>query len=286
MHKIGFFLSFLVIAVVANAQKVNGKLKFQQGQLFELALNSKTTVTQDMMGEAKVDGTAKHSYKVTNSTDDNSTLHHEAQYLAFDFSGMGQKRNFRSDNEKDMNGPIGKPIKDILQKKFDLIVDTAGKVMMVQPPDVGTAEMDDRMKLIANMLQEILDVVQPPQKGGNSFFSVLPAKEVGVGDTWNEVYENKSGKYANTYTLSAITDSTIVVDVKGTSTTVTKLEFSGMEINTNWANNSTGQIIITKSTGIVSEKSFTIESTGTSEVMGQTQTISSKTISNTRVSVL
>ena len=278
-----FFLLFTAIILfnLSHAQKVAGKIQFQQGQNVELAMDIKTTISQEAMGQAidfNVDGTAIHNYRVTNATPDNTTLRHEAKRIKFNFEGMGQKRPFDSDNEKDLKGPLGKPIEETLKQTFDMVIDPTGKVLMVQPETVKEAEMDERMKLVTSMLKDILDIVQPPKKGAASFFKVLPDNEIAKGDTWNETFENAAGKYNNIYTLNDVTDSTIVVDLNGTSTTSSKMEImAGMEIITNLNNKTTGKIIIDKATGIVRQKSMKTESNGTTQAMGNETPITSRT---------
>ena len=147
----------------------------------------KTTVAQQAMGQAidfNVDATGNHSYKVTNTTEDNSTLHHQVQRISFSFDGMGQKMNFDSNDEKDMNGPFGKPIKEMLEKTYDIIIDPAGKTLMAMPEKIELAETDNQMAIITSMLKDVIDLVQPPQKGKPSFFKILPDSETGKGDTW------------------------------------------------------------------------------------------------------
>ena len=71
------FLAFQLIQVLAFSQKITGKLKFEQGQKLEIAMQLKTTISQQAMGQAIdfiVDATGVHSYIVTNSTEDNTCL--------------------------------------------------------------------------------------------------------------------------------------------------------------------------------------------------------------------
>ena len=288
MLKIITALLTVLFLTNAQGQKVNGKLNFQQGQKLDIAMDVKTKISQEAMGQAidfNVDGTAFHSYQVTNATKDNNTLRHQARRIKFNFEGMGQSRPFDSDDEKDMKGPLGKPIQETLKQTFDMVIDPSGKVLMVQPEKIAPAEMDERMKLITSMLKDILDVVQPPQKNANSFFKILPDKEVGKMDTWTDSMETSEGKFNNVYTVSDITDSTIIVDLQGTSTTTSKLEImTGMEIITTLNNKTTGKMILDRSSGIVKQKSFNTESHGTTQGMGGETPITSKTAINIIVS--
>ena len=108
------------------------------------------------------------------------------------FDGMGQKQSFDSDKPKDMNGQFGKPIKEMLEKKYDMIIDPFGKVLMVMPESFTASGNDSRMAVITNMMKEVVDVVQPPGKGKASFFNVIPEKDGGlnVGDAWTSAVSN------------------------------------------------------------------------------------------------
>ena len=109
--------------------------------MLEISLKLKTTIAQQAMGQSidfNVDATGDHSYKVTNTTEDNTTLNHKVQHITFAFDGMGQKTKFDSNVEKDLNGTFGKPVKDILEKKYDIIIDPSGKVMSPYCVSVNT----------------------------------------------------------------------------------------------------------------------------------------------------
>lgn len=270
----------LFFSTLAISQKVTGKLRFEQGQILEISMKMKTTISQQAMGQAidfNVDAAGDHSYKVTNTTEDNSTLNHSVQRITFAFDGMGQKRSFDSNEKKDITGEMGKPIKDMLDKKYDIIIDPTGKVLMAMPEKVKLSETDSRMAIITTMLKDVLDLVQPPQKGKASFFKVLPDTEAGIGDAWTTSYETNGGKGEAAYAISDINDSTIVVDFAENSVTVTKAEMMGNETTTTLNNKSTGKIIIDRTTGIMREKIINTESNGNTEASFGTLPVTSKT---------
>ncbi len=259
------------LATGLHAQKVSGKLSFQQGGTLVINMSQKSTMAQQAMGQTidfKTNATVIHTYKVTNATPDNSTLHHEIKKLAFDFDGMGAKRAFDSDNKKDMSGEFGKPISQILEKTFDIIVDGSGKTLLARPEKVELAQADGRVSVIVNTLKDMTDLVRPPAKGSNSFFKVLPDYEVGVGDTWTDSLFTETERSATINTLSAITDSTIVVDFKTSSVTTNTLEVMGSEAISRQNILSTGKIILDRQTGLIKEKITNSESNGSTEFMG------------------
>ena len=276
-----FALSLLVtVAFSGLCQKATGKLKFEQGQTLELNTNVTTAFAQQIMGQAidfHVSGTAVHNYKVTNTTEDNHTLHHSMNQLSFRFDGMGNKVNFDSNNPKDMEGQFGKPIKEVLNKNYDIIIDPNGKVLMAQPEKIAAGNLDDRMRIIAEMLKDLTNLVQPPKKGEGSFFRVLPENNASIGESWSEKGTTDFGEFSNTYTLAEITDSTCIVNFTGISSATTKSELMGAETTTSLNNKSSGIIIVDKATGIVREKKFNTETTGTTLAMGNSLPFTSKT---------
>lgn len=270
----------ILVYLPALSQKVSGKLQFQQGQTVGITVDLKTTASQEAGGQAidfTVNATALHQFKVTNTTDDNSTLHHEVKKITFLFNGMGQKRAFDSGNPKDLDGMFGKPVKDILSKSYDMIIDPAGKTLLVKPEKIELTKWDDRAAIVLSMLRDITAVVYPPKKNESSFFKILPDKETTINESWTENGVDSNGIFKTTYTLSSITDSTIVVDIKGTSSFVTKAEMMGMATSTTMNNTYTGTAIIDKATGIIREKKIDTTSSGSTEVMGGSVPVHSKT---------
>lgn len=274
------FLFTLYISADGHGQAVAGKLKFEKGATLVIHMEIKSSVAQQVGDNAidfSADGSAIHSYKVTNITPGSTTLHHEAQKIAFNFEGMGQKRSFDSDDEKDMAGQFGEPAKNILSKKFDVTIDQSGRVLAVRPEKKDSAKVDERLTLVMNMLKDITDVVYPPKKGEPGFFKVLPPAEKMIGESWIDSLQNETGKFKTTYTLSGITDSTILVDFTGTATTVVKAMMMGRETITTMNGTSNGKIILDKATGIVKEKIITTESNGNTVAMGGTVPVTAKT---------
>lgn len=274
------FFAFLCSITNIFSQQVAGKIKLDQGQLLDITMQVSTSVVQQAGGQSidfNVNATGNHSYKVTNATEDNSTLHHQLQRIRFSFEGMGPKRTFDSNEEKDMKGAFGKPMKEMLEKAYDVIIDTNGKILMVFPEKIQFAEMDNQMAIITSLLKDVMDLVQPPQKDKSSFFKVLPDSSTGKGSSWTESYSTEQGKYNTVFTLSDITDSTIIIDFAGSSATITKAVMMGSETTTTMNNKSTGKIILDRATGIVREKKINTESNGNTESSFGDLPVTSKT---------
>jgi hypothetical protein len=275
-----------LISSIAQGQKISSRLNFQQGQDYQVEMTVKSTISQQAMGQSidiDINANAIHDFKVTNSTEDNTTLNHSIRHISFLFDGMGQKKNFDSDLEKDQNSQSGKPVMELLSKKYDIIIDTSGKTMVAVPEKIQLSAGNNQMAFISGMLKEIFTLVQPPAKGTACFFKVLPDTGAVFKRPWTESYINESGKFDAAYTISDINDSTIVVDFAANSVTVSKLEMMGGETTTTLNNKSTGKIILDRSTGIMKEKTFETNSSGNAETSFGTLPLTSKTTTTIRI---
>lgn len=282
MTKQLIYLAYLLFAgELIFAQTAPGKLRFEQGMALNVQMEIKALVIQQPGGQAidfTADASALHSYKVINrAKEDNITLHHEIKKLKFNFDGMGQKRSFDSDNSNDMDGFFGEPVKDILSKKFDITIDPNGKTLAVKPETTDSIKADERFAIVFNMLKDITNAIYPPKKGEASFFKILPDKETGKGDTWADSVQNETGKFKTVYTLTDITDSSIVIDCKGNSVSTSKAMMMGRETTTTMNSTHSGTIILDKLTGIIKEKTIVTESSGNTEAMGGTMPVTSRT---------
>lgn len=280
MHKIFVPSALLLFALTsAHAQTVTGKLQFEQGKKLVVTVDQQSTIVQEAMGQTidfKTNATTIHSYKITNATTDNATLHHEVNRFSFNFDGMGSKQSFDSDNKKDMGSDIGKSVSDMLSKTYDIIVDGYGKTLLAKPEKTEFNPSSDKAAMIMASVKEMTDIVKPPAKGTNSFFKILPDGESAVGSTWRDSVLTENERSVSLYTLSAITDSTIVIDFKTSAATTTTAEAMGMETVTKLNTLSNGQIILNRSTGILKQKTTQAESSGTTEIMNNSLPITAK----------
>lgn len=273
-------LILLIITSSVFGQKVSGKLHFEKGKIINITMEVTSTMAQQTGNQAidfSTEGSVTHNYKVTNATDNNTTLNHTLQRFWFKFDGMGQKRSFDSDNPKDKEGQLGKQFNEIYGKKYDIVIDTTGKTLLTIPKTIELTQQDERLMIITNMLRDITSVIYPPQKGSASFFKVMPSYEVGVGDTWTDTTSSKDETSATSYTLTEITDSTLVVDFKSISVSAIRSEIMGRQVATNLTNAAVGKIILDKTTGIIQKKTSIINSNGTAEALGSTLPIAGKT---------
>jgi hypothetical protein len=158
-----------------------------------------------------------------------------------------------------------------------MIIDNNGNTMIAIPDKIVLGNDDPRMAIITSMLKDIFDLVQPPKQGSGSFFKVLPDSGSTKGKAWTESYPLSNGLFNAAYTISDITDSTIVVDFASNSVTISKAEMMGGETTTNMNNKSTGRIILDRVTGIIREKTMKTDSNGNTETAFGTLPVTSTT---------
>lgn len=268
-----------LLCIPATGQKANGLLEFGQGQEYEIKINSTSTFTQEAMGQAigfDIKAELTHRYRVTNATSSNTTLHHDIRRISFDMEGMGQSWSLDSENPDDLKGDLGRPVKEILEKEYDVVIDKRGTVLAAKPESIKLSSTAQGPVMVTDLLSGQMDIVNPPGKGEGSFFRVFPVQEVGLNEGWVETTEEGEEKSNTVYTLTEVTDSTYVVTLKGSSNTIRKAETMGTETLTRMKNEYTGTIILDRGTGIIREKTLNTESHGTTEVMGGVLPVTSK----------
>ena len=260
----------LLTVIILPAQKVLVKPQFAEGETYIITVELKNTTSQQAAGQPidfSVSGTAIHSYHVIDidSSNNSTILHHQPEHFTYSFDGMGQQRKFDSGKEEDMTSQPGSYFKELLDKTFDLTIDSTGNTLMAVPEMISLSGQKGGMIIVMNMIKDLTDIIYPPGKREKNFFAVLPAYEVGVGDTWTDSVNTENEKSVTENTLSAITDSTIVVIFKTKSSSTTKMQMMGGDATSNMNSSATGQIIVDKETGIIREKTTTTDANGTTE---------------------
>ncbi len=271
---------FIFFSFISFSQQINSGLKFETGQTMNITMQVKSFITQHTGGQAidfTMDATGEHVYTIRDVTKDSMTLHHGFRSISFRFDGWGRKMNFDSKNETDLNGIYGRSIKEMLEKTYDITIDASGKVLSTVPQKIQLSEADSRMAAINNAMKEILEQVQPPQKGQQVLLKVPYDPTIKGATKIVHPFEGSGGNYNGTYIISAWDDSTMTLDFTTSSVTVTKAESMGNETVTTMNNKSSGKIILDRITSVIKEKTETIESNGESVSSLGTLPVSSKT---------
>ena len=280
-----FFLCTAIHTCI-TAQKISGNIHIEPGKTYIISMEIKNSITQQAGNQAigfSATGSVTHSFKAISAHKPGNTLHHQIQRLDFHFDGMGQTKSFDSDNKKDRESPSGKQLEQVLTQEYDLWIDSSGTTMLSDPAKINVAGYEDRMVILNDLVKDLSAVAYPPKKDDASFFKVLPGYAVGIGDSWGDSVNTTDMKSATINTLSAITDSTIVVSFKTAAVTKTKSEMMGMQATTRMNYSGAGTIVLDKTTGIIREKTIVTDSNGNTEAMNATLPVTGKSTITIRV---
>ena len=251
-----FLPLFLVVAVSSNAQKVSGKLNFQNGQKLEVTTNMEM-INSSMLGESKGNVLNIDEYTVASASAAASTLQKTPKKMKLNFSLMGKDYSLDSDNKQDMEGQFGEPIKQIMQQKYEFTVDANGKITDVKS---DSKKKDEGAGMLGMMMPGMNAMAAVPKAGNPSAFKFLPdGKEVGKGDTWTDSISTKDNQSKTVYVVKDVTDSEIVLDFSEEGKAKTKQEAMGMSLDVTSSSKSTGTITLDKATGILKQKTATTD---------------------------
>ena len=259
-------LLLIILTLSAQAQKVVGKLVFQPGQELKVTTKSSMSNLVSAMGqeiEIKTESTVDQVYKVTNTTDENHTLSLEMKRIQLSSEGMGGDVRFDSDSEKDMKGQFGEPVKELLAKKTNLVIDASGNTLMALSEGEVKKSTTNPSDMLAQFVGGISEMTNVPKQGEASFFKLLPATEVGKGDGWTNTIDRNGNKIEEAYSVADINDQIILLNYLSNSSSSRVQENMGMEVTISMKNKTEGKITIDRKTGIVKEKSLTSTATGT-----------------------
>lgn len=264
---------FLVLTGIlsSHAQKVSSFPLFEAGKKLTIQMEIKNTLAQQAGGQTidfSAAGQITHYYSVMGTASGQTTLLHGLEKINIQFQGMGQKKSFDSENKMISDDPLDKQLEEILSRKFEIIIDSTGRIIRSNPEKIELSSKEESQLITAIMLKDLTSIVQPPSKGSTSFFSVLPAYPVGMGDTWTDFVRKGNEQFLTSYTLSAISDSAFIIDFKTISSATINTEMMGQHAATMLNSTATGQIIIDKTTGLPLRKTSLIESNGTTEALG------------------
>lgn len=261
-----------------SGQPSVGKLNLKKGQEIIVQLgvvNNRFQTAGAQVINFKLTGSAVHKYVVTDITPNHIKLHHELQSIKFDFDGMGQKKGFDSNIEEDLKGTFGPYIKDLMARKYDFEVDSFGRAMLVPAFNTPSPKPDDKLVIITDMLKPLMELTEPPQLG-TGFFAVIQGSPISQGLKWSEGIVSKTEKSNTTYIITSMTDTTILVNLNITGTCNSASEMMGHITKTSENKAGTGKVIYDRKTGLIKEKTVTIDSNGATEAMGGTVPINGK----------
>ena len=283
-----FLFAAVAMATTGFAQKVSSKLSFQKGQKFEVVTETKKTSSQEVMGqsmETSMTSTMSEIYDVQDATGNTAAIEHKVKRFMFTGEGMGQSQSFDSEKADDRKGEIGQLLdKKLLKNKYTLMLDASGKVTGIKADDdnpQGKKEEDDGMA--AMMSQQLGLNLSMPKSGDKSFFQILPATEVGIGESWTDTSSFDGAKLSKTFKLASITDTEILVDFTADSKVEKTMQIMGTDASITATDKATGKITLDRKTGLLKLMTSTAKTEGNVDVQGMSIPITAETTTTTTV---
>ncbi|MFT3678777.1 MAG: DUF6263 family protein [Ferruginibacter sp.] len=264
----------LLVNLSVIAQKPSGKLTLAKGQQIQLENNLKTITTMDMMGtpmEMTADASMLHSIEVKDKKQSSFILSSTMTKLKSNISAMGQAQSFDSDKPEDLSNETGKMMKGVLNVPKEVELNSDGKIINSQQDSSSLTAGAGMMQALQGMMGGAMN----DGSGAAEAFLVIPAGKK-QGDNWSDSLVSDEMKIYRNYTLKEINGNKATVTIDGKQLTNKKVEQMGMEVNVTLDAKLTGETVVNVSSGIIEQKTFSMEGTGAAEMMGQSIPMTTK----------
>ncbi len=258
---------FSILTITTSAQTASGKLILSKGQKIQIDNEIKTISNQEMMGQSmeitsdarmvyavEVKGKKPHSYLIS------TTL----TRVISSGSVMGKEMKFDSDKKEDLESEAGKAFKDQLNVGMDAEFDESARVINAVNKDTAASTGNQMM----DMMKKFAGASGAELNGASAAFIIIPSGKK-VGDTWTDSLITEAVKTYTSYTFKELNGNNATIISTGKQFTKMKVEQQGMEINISMDGTVSTAGIIDITTGLVKQKTTTINGTSTTEVMGQ-----------------
>jgi hypothetical protein len=275
-------VAFIAISVNSYSQKVTGKLNFPKNQKFEMVTETNKSATMELMGqsmESTVNSTMTEVFDITGTDGSGASIEHKVKHLVFTANGMGNSQSFDSEKEDDRKGEMGKIMEKSLKNKYTMSVDAFGKVTSIKLDDDNpNGKQDQKTDAMAELASTQLGLkLGLPKPGDASIFKILPDKEIAVGDSWTDSSSGNGQKRTTVYTVKSITDKEVTLDYTEDININTTQEIMGTQASMKSDDKVTGQIIIDKATGLLKQRTATMNTNATMEAQGMSIPSTGKT---------
>lgn len=256
-----------IVTITVSGQRATGKLLLTKGQKILIDNDIKTVSIQEMMGQSmEVTSDAKMTYEVevkdkkTNSYLVSTTL----TKVISSGSAMGQEMKFDSDKKEDLESETGKMFKDQLNVSMEAEFNEKAEVINVAKKDSATSTGNEMM----DMMKKFAGASGAESNGASAAFIVVPSGKK-VGDTWSDSLITDAVKTYTTYTFKALDGKNATIISTGKQFTKMKVEQQGMEITITMDGILLTEGVVDISTGLIKQKTTTLNGSSTTEVMGQ-----------------
>jgi Family of unknown function (DUF6263) len=267
-----------IITFSAGAQKNSSVLQLTKGQKLQVDNTVKSTATMDMMGqqmELNSDAVMTNQVEVKDKKESSYTIASTLTKMTTNGSVMGQTYSFDSDKKQDRDSSdLGKALKDQLGVAKEIELNDKGQL-------INQAKTDTAVEAGANPMMGMMKSMTGPGTdfAATEIFQVIPAGAK-QGDTWSDSATMDGIKTYRTYTIKEISNNIAAVSITGNQSTNKTVEQMGSEINLKMEAKLTGESKVDMKTGMVQQKTFAVDGTGSADAMGQSIPLTMKLTSS------
>ncbi len=268
MKRLTLILFAFIFISTAFAQNA-GNINLTKGQKFSVDNKIIAVTTQTLMGqsmESNAELTTKYSIEVKDIKDNNYNLSNTFTKMKAKMSAMGNDVNFDSDKKEDIAGEYAASFKDIINQPKEVVIDKSGKILnskKEEPKPVNA--QPDIMKM---MIEQLLGDPEETGYGVNLAFVSTPSK-ISTGYNWTDSSNKEGIQISTTYTVKEIKGTDAVITITGILNTDAKSQMQGMDIVNKSKGNLKGEEILDITTGVIKERTTTLESAGTISIESQ-----------------
>ena len=255
------------------------KISLQPGTQFKVEHSMNSSSNMEMMGQSmdikadmrlfsKVDVTAKNAgtYKLSTTI----------TRMVTSADMMGQAMEYDSDKPGDNETDLGKMLKDKINQPAEADLTEDGRVTLLKKDSSGGG---------LNPLSSMMGGAEDETNGLGDVFMLIPL-EAKAGDSWSDSLINGGTKTYRTYSIKSVSGDEAVITISGTQAINRTVENQGMEVTIELNNKLSGETTVSTTTGLIRQRSLTMEGTGTTGVMGQSIPMTTKVTTQSTLSPL
>ncbi len=283
-------LGALLISASAHAQPAAAnsaaslsfkKINLSAGSKYKVENVMKSTNTMEMMGqsmEITADVNLHSQVDVAEKTAEGYKLVTKVTRMVTAANMMGQTVNYDSDKPEDRESEIGKLMSDKINQPSNATLTPEGKVTVQKSDNASAAAA-------ANPMMAMMGGGEDETNGLGDLFLPLP-ENCKAGDSWmDSIISNGTKTYRN-FTVKSVNGTDALISFTGTQSISKTVENQGMEANVNLENKMNGEITSDTGTGLIRQRTLTMEGTGSTEVMGQSIPMNTKVTVQSSVTAL
>ncbi|MGI8580776.1 MAG: DUF6263 family protein [Chitinophagaceae bacterium] len=260
---------FSIVFISAAFTQNTGNINLLKGQKFSVDNKITAITTQTLMGqsmESNAEFTVKYFIEVKDIKDNNYNLSNTFTKMKVKMSAMGNDLNFDSDKKEDMSGEYGASFKDIINKPKEVLIDKSGKIVNLNKEE--SKPFDAQPDMMKMMIEQLLGDPEETGYGVNLAFASTPSK-FSTGYSWTDSSNKEGIQRSTTYTVKEINGNEAVISISGILNTDAKSQMQGMDIKNRSKGNLTGEEKLNITTGVIKERTTTLESVGTISIEAQ-----------------